>query len=66
LTLEGLKERDAIVIGAARILKIPVVVLLAGGYAIDVADTVAIHLNTIKIAQHTHRKHPLPSVKRET
>jgi acetoin utilization deacetylase AcuC-like enzyme len=52
LTLRGLKERDAIVIGAARRLKIPIVILLAGGYAIDVADTVAIHLNTLKVAQH--------------
>jgi len=58
LTLDGLKERDAIVIGSARLLKIPVVLLLAGGYAVDVADTVAIHLNTIKVAQDIHRKHP--------
>jgi acetoin utilization deacetylase AcuC-like enzyme len=56
LTLDGLKERDAIVIGSARALKIPVVLLLAGGYAIDVADTVTIHLNTIKVAQDIHRK----------
>ena len=51
LTLGGLKERDAIVIGAARKLKIPMVILLAGGYAIDVAETVAVHLNTLKVAQ---------------
>jgi acetoin utilization deacetylase AcuC-like enzyme len=55
LTLEGLKERDAIVIGSARMQKIPMVILLAGGYAMDVADTVAIHLNTIKVAQGIHR-----------
>jgi acetoin utilization deacetylase AcuC-like enzyme len=57
LTLDGLKERDAIVIGSAREFKIPVVLLLAGGYAIDVADTATIHLNTIKVAQNIHRKH---------
>jgi len=64
LTIDGLKERDAIVIGSARLLKIPVVMLLAGGYAMDVADTVAIHLNTIKVAQDIHRKHPFVNSKR--
>jgi acetoin utilization deacetylase AcuC-like enzyme len=58
LTLEGLKERDEMLIGSARKLKIPVVILLAGGYAIDVADTVAIHLNTLKVAQSVQRKQP--------
>jgi acetoin utilization deacetylase AcuC-like enzyme len=52
LTMEGLKARGAIVIGEARKLNIPMVILLAGGYAFDVADTVAIHLNTIQVAQH--------------
>ena len=56
LTLEGLRERDEILIGSARKLKIPVVILLAGGYAIDVEDTVAIHLNTLKVAQSCQRK----------
>ena len=51
LTIEGLKERDAIVIGEARKLRIPVAVVLAGGYASNVEDTVKIHLNTIKMAQ---------------
>lgn len=51
MTIKGLRERDAIVIGAARKLKIPVAVVLAGGYASEVEDTVAIHLNTIKEAQ---------------
>jgi len=51
LTMEGLIERDRIVIGEARALDIPLVVLFAGGYAFDVDDTVAIHLNTIKTAQ---------------
>jgi len=51
MTIEGLRERDAIVIGEARKLKVPVAVVLAGGYASKVEDTVAIHLNTIKTAQ---------------
>jgi acetoin utilization deacetylase AcuC-like enzyme len=51
MTIEGLRERDAIVIGEARKLKVPVAVVLAGGYALKVEDTVAIHLNTIRAAQ---------------
>lgn len=56
LTKDGLKERGKIIIGQARRLKIPVAVLLAGGYAHDVQDTVAIHLNTVKVAQKMHRR----------
>ena len=50
LSLEGLEERDRMVFEKARAKKIPVVVTLAGGYARQVADTVRIHCNTIKIA----------------
>jgi acetoin utilization deacetylase AcuC-like enzyme len=57
LTLEGLRERDRIVIEEARKLRLPVAVLFAGGYAFDVRDTVSIHLNTIKIAQKVQRKY---------
>jgi acetoin utilization deacetylase AcuC-like enzyme len=58
VTVEGLKKRDALVIQGALRLKIPIVILFAGGYAYDVMDTVAIHLNTIKTAQKFKRKHP--------
>ncbi len=57
LTLEGLRERDRIVIEEARKLHLPVAVLFAGGYAFDVRDTVSIHLNTIKVAQKVQRKY---------
>jgi acetoin utilization deacetylase AcuC-like enzyme len=57
VTFDGLKERDSIVIQGALRLKIPVVILFAGGYAFDVADTVEIHLNTIKMAQKLKRKY---------
>ena len=56
ITKDGLKERGKIIIGQARRLKIPVVVLLAGGYAHDVQDTVTIHLNTVKVAQKMQRR----------
>jgi len=32
------------------------VIVLAGGYAADVEDTVAIHLNTIKVAQKAQKR----------
>lgn len=46
LTKEGLRERDRIVIEGASTLSIPVAIVLAGGYAYDVNDTVDIHFNT--------------------
>jgi len=57
LTKEGLMERGRLIIGEARSRKIPVVVLLAGGYAHDVQDTVAVHLNTIEVARKMQRKY---------
>lgn len=61
LTKEGLKTRDKLIIGEARKLNIPVVILLAGGYAFDVNDTVSIHLNTIKTAREVEWLHRLKS-----
>ncbi len=57
LTIEGLKERDRIVLEEARKLRIPVAILFAGGYASRVKDTVSIHLNTVKVAQKIQRKY---------
>ena len=50
LTIEGLKRRDRMVFELARESQIPVVVTLAGGYAVRVEDTVTIHSNTAKAA----------------
>lgn len=58
LTMEGLKERDRIVIEEACRLHLPLVVLLAGGYAYNLADTVTINLNTIKIAKKIKERFP--------
>jgi acetoin utilization deacetylase AcuC-like enzyme len=54
-TKEGLAERDRIVLEGACQLGIPVAVLLAGGYALDVADTVDVHWNTILAARKARR-----------
>ncbi len=58
LTKAGLKERDKVVIENARRLGIPVAVVLAGGYAAEIKDTVEIHLNTVRIAQRVQRVFP--------
>ncbi|OGD16329.1 MAG: hypothetical protein A2V76_09610 [Candidatus Aminicenantes bacterium RBG_16_63_14] len=60
LTRTGLKERDKVVIENARRLGIPVAVVLAGGYALEIKDTVDIHLNTVRIAQRVQRVYPEP------
>ncbi len=54
----GLKERDRLVIEGARRLHIPVAVVLAGGYAAEIEETVAIHVNTIRVAQRVQRMFP--------
>jgi acetoin utilization deacetylase AcuC-like enzyme len=55
LTKAGLKARDKLVLEGARSRRIPVAVLLAGGYAADIRDTVDIHLNTIRAARVNQR-----------
>jgi len=61
LTKAGLKERDKVVIENARRLGIPVAVVLAGGYAVEIEDTVDIHLNTVRVAQRVQRVYPGPA-----
>jgi acetoin utilization deacetylase AcuC-like enzyme len=51
LSLEGLKARDRLVFSCALMHHVPVAVALAGGYAVDVNDTVTIHANTAKAAR---------------
>jgi hypothetical protein len=48
--MEGLQRRDRVVLGAAVANSIPVAIALAGGYNVDVRDTVAIHCNTARAA----------------
>ena len=50
LTLDGLRRRDEMVVAATRRASVPLVVVLAGGYARDVNDTVAIHMATVREA----------------
>lgn len=47
LTKAGLAERDRQVVAAAQAAGVPLVMTLAGGYAVDVQDTVDIHTATV-------------------
>lgn len=51
LTMAGLEARDERVLAACRERGIPVAIAMAGGYARDIGDTVAIHANTIRCAR---------------
>ena len=49
VTKAGLVERDRVVIQNCRDANVPLVTVLAGGYATDVADTVDIHVATVEL-----------------
>jgi acetoin utilization deacetylase AcuC-like enzyme len=50
LTFEGLRARDALVLGAAARAGAPVAVVMSGGYGTRLADTVTVHQNTVRAA----------------
>ena len=50
LTFEGLRARDALVLGAAARAGVPVAVVMSGGYGTRLADTVTVHQNTVRAA----------------
>jgi len=51
LTIEGLKKRDEFVFRVAKARGIPVMVTIAGGYALKLDDTITIHCNTVVAAK---------------
>jgi acetoin utilization deacetylase AcuC-like enzyme len=55
LTIPGLRARDELVLGEAAKRRIPSVVVLAGGYAEQLSDTVEIHTQTCRVALETAR-----------
>lgn len=50
LTVHGLARRDAMVLESCREIGLPVAITMAGGYGRDIATTVAVHLQTLRIA----------------
>jgi acetoin utilization deacetylase AcuC-like enzyme len=53
LTKPGLQKRDWLVFRECHSRQVPVCVVLAGGYAFDLADDVEIHVNTVVEAKKT-------------
>lgn len=51
VSLKGLMQRDAFVLGLCREWKFPAVVTFAGGYAADLEDTVEAHCQTVRVAR---------------
>ncbi len=49
LTFDGLLERDRYVIATCREVGIPVCATMSGGYGRAVQDTVAVHVNTVRV-----------------
>jgi acetoin utilization deacetylase AcuC-like enzyme len=50
LTVEGLRRRDALVLGRCTAAGIPAIITMSGGYATDIEAIVTIHTNTIRVA----------------
>lgn len=50
VSMDGLAERDRIVLNLCREAGLPVAIAMAGGYADNVDDIVAIHLQTVRTA----------------
>ena len=50
LSQEGLAARDRLVFDQCRAAGLPVAVVMGGGYAKNIQDTVAIQLETVRIA----------------
>jgi acetoin utilization deacetylase AcuC-like enzyme len=51
VTLAGCKERDRIVLNAAKTNNIPLVASMGGGYSVNFRDIIEAHANTYRLAQ---------------
>ena len=51
LTRAGGKARDAYVLAQAKANRIPVAIVMGGGYSEDIEDVVEAHCNTFRLAQ---------------
>jgi len=51
LTFDGLARRDAFVLESCRDVGLPVCLTIAGGYGRAIDDTVAAHVNTVRVAR---------------
>lgn len=51
LSIEGLRERDAMVLRECYEREIPIVTVMSGGYGKDINETIEIHCNTIRMVK---------------
>lgn len=51
LSFDGLAERDCMVFARCKLQNIPLTIVMAGGYAKQIDDTVTIHTTTIRLAR---------------
>ena len=49
LTFDGLQRRDMLVVSTCREVGLPVCATMSGGYGHDVRNTVAVHVNTVRV-----------------
>jgi acetoin utilization deacetylase AcuC-like enzyme len=61
VTMAGLAARDALVFDACRTARVPVAVVMSGGYAPEVDDIVAIHAATVRAAAAFAAAWPRPA-----
>jgi acetoin utilization deacetylase AcuC-like enzyme len=65
LSLHGIGHRDQRIFDLAEQLRVPIAVTMAGGYGRDIDTTVAIHLQTVRLAfQSWQRRQVAPRAKR--
>jgi acetoin utilization deacetylase AcuC-like enzyme len=60
LSMDGLARRDRLVLERCRRFALPTVITMSGGYARQIADTVAIHFQTVAIAAALFPSSPPP------
>ena len=51
LSIDGLRERDALVLRECYDREVPIVTVMSGGYGKDINDTIEIHCNTIRMVK---------------
>jgi acetoin utilization deacetylase AcuC-like enzyme len=56
MTMEGIMERDHMVLETMRRRGIPVSIAIGGGYADPIADSVAVYANTFRVAMDVFRR----------
>jgi acetoin utilization deacetylase AcuC-like enzyme len=62
LSMDGLAQRDRLVLEVAKARRLPVAIAMAGGYGHSIDETVAIHLQTLSIASEYVMTQPVSAL----